>query len=65
MLACSDCDKICDVVDQGLLNVASALLAEERCRDPGLLGVGLNGCDEFILQPMQVFSRFDYDSREA
>jgi hypothetical protein len=47
------------------LNVASALVAEERRRGPGFHGVGLNGCDEFILQPMQVFSRFDYDPREA
>src|SRR5262249_30702384 len=64
-LARRDCGEIGHVVDQGFLNVASALVAEERCRGRGLHGVGLDGCDEFILQPMQIFSRFDYDSREA
>jgi hypothetical protein len=65
MLARSDCDKICDVIDEEFLNVASALVAEESRRGSSLHSVGLNGGDEFILQPMQVFSRFDYDPREA
>jgi hypothetical protein len=60
-----DRDEIGNVFDQGFLNVASTLFAEERGRSPGFRGVGLNGFDEFILQPMQVFGRLDYDSSET
>ena len=48
-LARRDRNEVGDVLDQGFLNVASAIFAEERRRGPGLLGVGLNSFDEFIL----------------
>ena len=58
-------DEIGDVVDEVFLNVASVLIAEERRWGACLRCVGLNGCDEVILQPMQVFSRFDDDTCKA
>ena len=60
-----DRDEVGDVFDQGLLNIASVFFAEERRRGPGLRGVGFNRFDECILQPMQIFSRFDNDSCQA
>ena len=48
-LARRDRNEVGDVLDQGFLNVASAIFAEERRRSPGVHGVGLDGFDEFIL----------------
>lgn len=63
--ACGDLDEVGNVLNQRFLKVASIYLAEEGRRGAGPDDVGLDGRDEFILQPMQVLGRFGHNSREA
>ena len=47
------------------MDVAAAILAEERRRRPGLHRVGGDRLDEFILKPVQIVRRLDDDPRET
>ena len=54
-----DRHEIGHVVDQERLDIAAVLGAHECCCGPGFHREGRNRVDDLLLQPEQIFRRFD------